>query len=52
MGSTVRAVPKPNNEKKLSEGAFAWRSFGTIGYDMYLKWVLGEKVDLELEGKK
>lgn len=37
---TAVEVPRPNHGPKLSSDALALRSFGTIGYDAYVQWVL------------
>ncbi len=51
--SVVTFVDVPNpNLVKLSDEALAWRSFGTIGYDAYVQWVLqGEETHPEPEVK-
>lgn len=47
--------PKPNLNEKPSREALAWKSFGTIGYDTYLNWVLASSqlnstpVDIQVE---
>ncbi len=49
--------PKPNLNEKPSREALAWKSFGTIGYDAYLNWVLAasqpnfQSTPVELESK-